>query len=111
MPSELPPAAFSMAVEEVPELLRRQAEVALSELAKRVPKELYAGMHVAIGNPWPSIERAASENDVDMIVVGSHGYHGLDRVLGTTAAKVVNHAARSVLVVRDPQRLVRSLSA
>jgi universal stress protein F len=109
MPAELPPIAHSIAVEEVPALLQRQAEVALSELAKSVPAELYAGMHVAIGNPWPSIERAAAENDVDMIVVGSHGYHGLDRVLGTTAAKVVNHADRSVLVVRDPQRLARSL--
>jgi nucleotide-binding universal stress UspA family protein len=28
-------------------------------------------------------------------------------VLGTTAAKVVNHADRSVLVVRDAQRLAR----
>ncbi|HVU00723.1 MAG TPA: universal stress protein [Polyangiaceae bacterium] len=37
--------------------------------------------------------------------MGSHGYGTLDRVLGTTAAKVVNHAARSVLVVRDAARL------
>jgi universal stress protein F len=58
-----------------------------------------------------SIERAAAENDVDMIVIGSHGYHGLDRVLGTTAAKVVNHADRSVLVVRDSQRLTRALGS
>ena len=36
----------------------------------------------------------------DLIVVGSHGYSGIDHLLGTTAARVVNHADRSVLVVR-----------
>ena len=35
----------------------------------------------------------------DLIVLGSHGYHGLDRLLGTTAGKVVNLARRNVLVV------------
>lgn len=34
------------------------------------------------------------------IVIGSHGHGGIDRVLGTTAAKLVNHADRNVLVVR-----------
>jgi universal stress protein F len=107
VPSELPAAAFSMNVDDVPALLERRAQNELTELAKTVPPEVYAGLRVSIGVPWPSIERAAAEEDVDLIVVGSHGYQAIDRVLGTTAAKVVNHAERSVLVVRDPQRLVR----
>lgn len=49
-----------------------------------------------------SPSRAAREHDVDLIVIGSHGYGILDRLIGTTAAKVVNHADRSVLVVRPP---------
>jgi nucleotide-binding universal stress UspA family protein len=105
VPAELPAAAYSMAVDEVPALLQRQAEQALAELAETVPRELYAGKRVSVGVPWPTIERAAAEEDVDMIVIGSHGYSGLDRILGTTAAKVVNHADRSVLVVRDAARL------
>ena len=107
VPADLPPAALSISIDEVPVLLQRQAEAALTELAKTVPPELYAGLRVSIGIPWPSIERAAAEEDVDVIVIGSHGYNGLDRVLGTTAAKVVNHADRSVLVVRDARRLER----
>lgn len=107
IPSDLPAAAYSIAVDEVPLLLQRQAEAALAELAKGVPPELYAGLRVSIGVPWPTIERAAAEEDVDVIVIGSHGYNKLDRVLGTTAARVVNHADRSVLVVRDAQRLAR----
>jgi nucleotide-binding universal stress UspA family protein len=36
-----------------------------------------------------------------LIVIGSHGFSGIDRLLGTTAGRVVNHADRSVIVVRD----------
>jgi nucleotide-binding universal stress UspA family protein len=107
VPSDIPPAAYSMDVEDVPGMLQRQAQESLEQLARTVPAELYAGVRVSVGIPWPSIERAAAEEDVDMIIIGSHGYHGLDRVLGTTAAKVVNHADRSVLVVRDAARLTR----
>jgi nucleotide-binding universal stress UspA family protein len=38
-----------------------------------------------------------------MIVIGSHDYRLIDRIIGTTAAKVVNHADRPVLVVRPRQ--------
>jgi nucleotide-binding universal stress UspA family protein len=48
----------------------------------------------------------ATDENVALIVIGAHGYQGLDRMLGTTAAKVVNHADRAVLVVRAPERLV-----
>jgi nucleotide-binding universal stress UspA family protein len=58
-------------------------------------------MFTHLATPWDGICRAAIELDADLIVLGSHGYGALDRVLGTTAAKVVNHADRSVLVVRS----------
>jgi nucleotide-binding universal stress UspA family protein len=51
--------------------------------------------------PWDGICRAARECEADLIVIGSHGYSGIDRILGTTAGKVVNHADRSVFVVRN----------
>ena len=38
---------------------------------------------------------------VDLIVIGSHPIHGVERVVGTVASRVVNHADRSVLVVRE----------
>jgi hypothetical protein len=57
VPAELPAAALSMKVDDVPALLERQAQEALAELAKQVPAEVYAGARVSIGNPWPSIER------------------------------------------------------
>jgi universal stress protein F len=72
----------------------------LSELAARVPPELLEGATAEVGVAWDAICSNARDHDVDLIVIGSHDYRFIDRILGTTAAKVVNHADRPVLVVR-----------
>jgi nucleotide-binding universal stress UspA family protein len=54
---------------------------------------------VRFGQPWRLILALSDEMDADLIIVGSHGYHGLDRILGTTAARVANVSHRDVLVV------------
>lgn len=106
VPHDIPSEAYGTSPEELPKLLESRARGDLEKLLAIVPAECRGGVHLVIGNPWPSIERAAREEDVDLIVIGAHGYDALDRVLGTTAAKVVNHADRAVLVVRAPERIV-----
>ena len=57
-----------------------------------------------LGRPAQVIVDLAEELKVDLIVIGSHSLDVLDRLLGTTAARVVNHAGCDVLVVRpQPQ--------
>ena len=80
--------------------LRRLAQEYLEERAATVAPELLAGTQVVIGAPWEAVCSTARNENVDLIVIGSHGYSGVDHLLGTTAAKIVNHADRSVLVVR-----------
>jgi universal stress protein F len=82
------------------ETLKTKAKEELDLLACDLPKARLEGIHVHVGTPWDTICREAKELDADVVVLGSHGYGGLDRVLGTTAAKVVNHCDRSVYVVR-----------
>jgi universal stress protein A len=53
-----------------------------------------------MGSPKTEIIRVAEENKVDLIVVGSHGRHGLALLLGSTANGVLHHAACDVLAVR-----------
>lgn len=101
IPVEVPQAAYSMSPTEVADLLQKEAKDYLDRLAATIPAELGAETRVAFGTPWKSVCGAASELRVDLIVIGSHGYGGIDRVLGTTAAKIVNHATTSVLVVRS----------
>jgi nucleotide-binding universal stress UspA family protein len=104
LPHDVPTEALTLHPEELPAQLEHAARVALEKLAVTVPEELRGGCRTAIGTAWQAISEMAAEEEADVVVIGSHGYRGLDRVLGTTAAKVVNHADRSVLVVRAPER-------
>jgi len=52
------------------------------------------------GSPKLEIIRVAEENNVDLIVVGSHGRHGFALLLGSTANGVLHHAQCDVLAVR-----------
>ena len=53
-----------------------------------------------MGSPKFEIVRVAEENQVDLIVIGSHGRHGLALLLGSTANGVLHHAKCDVLAVR-----------
>ena len=61
--------------------------------------------HVVLnGIPYEEISRFAEENKIDLIVIGTHGRTGLDRMLfGSTAEQVVRHAPCPVLTVRLPK--------
>lgn len=56
--------------------------------------------HIALGATGRTILRFASDLDVDLIVLGSHGHHGLAALLGSTARSVLNGADCDVLAVR-----------
>lgn len=101
VPAEFPPAAAASHADPLPVHLNELAVRYLKELAARAPLIETGEPIVAVGQPWRAILDTARELDVDLIVVGSHGYHGWDRVLGTTAGKVANSADRSVLVVHE----------
>lgn len=100
IPHDLPPEVYVASPNDLPKILVAQAEKELTGIGARIPPELLEGVSVRVGQPWEAICVAAREQNVDLVVIGSHGFGGIDRLLGTTAAKVVNHADRSVLVVR-----------
>lgn len=56
--------------------------------------------HLIFGRPESEIHRVAEEEDADLIVVGSHGRHGLALLLGSTANGVLHGASCDVLAVR-----------
>jgi len=102
LPSDAPrdlAAATDLPLEDV---LKRRAHEALDQLASTIPSNLVEDITTEIATPWDGICRAGKSHDADLIVIGSHGFGGIDHLLGTTAAKVVNHADRNVLVVRTP---------
>jgi len=84
------------------ELDQRLADQAKGQL-KTMAEEL--GMHdsariVEIGVPKREIVRVADQQGADLIVIGSHGRHGLQLLLGSTANGVLHLAKCDVLAVR-----------
>ncbi|MFC7324538.1 universal stress protein [Halorubrum rutilum] len=88
--------------EGVGELLRGDADEAVGAV-----EELAAGTDVDVetavveGSPSREIVRYAEGNDFDLVVMGTHGRGGIDRLLlGSVAEKVVRGSAVPVLTVR-----------
>lgn len=59
-----------------------------------------AHRHIVMGRPEAEIHEKAEEIQADLIVVGSHGRHGLALLMGSTANGVLHGARRDVLAVR-----------
>ncbi len=55
---------------------------------------------VEVGSAKVEIVRIADEQGADLIVLGSHGRHGVGLLLGSTASSVIHHASCDVLAVR-----------
>jgi universal stress protein F len=100
VPADIPQDLWRSTDESLLDLLERRARAFLAQCDEKVPVEMRGGTVVVIGSPWQSICDTAHSVRAELVVIGSHGYSGIDRLLGTTAAKVVNHAPCSVLVVR-----------
>ncbi|MBU2711226.1 universal stress protein [Zooshikella harenae] len=80
------------------EEIAQQARQRISELAKRLNNEGH--QHVVYGRPEKEIHRIAEERNIDLIVVGSHGRHGLALILGSTSTGILHGAQCDVLAVR-----------
>lgn len=100
LPTSLPPRALAMTPSDLEQDLEKGAQEELERLAAQAG--VRAKIHVKLGQPWRAICEAARETSADLVFIGSHGYGGWDRLLGTTAAKVVDHLDRSVVVVKTP---------
>jgi len=57
-------------------------------------------LHILNGSPAHEIHRFAKENDIQLIVIGTHGQKGLQLLLGSTANAVLHGAGCDVLSVR-----------
>ena len=99
VPPEFPPAGHVSHADELPAYLRHEAEAQLRTFAERVQQRHIETIVRDSSQAWRAIIDVADEVGADLIVVGSHGYHGLDHLLGTNAGKVANLARRNVLVV------------
>ena len=78
----------------------RQATARLDEVLDDWPTLLPQDCHLRHGQPRAEIHQLARDLGCDLILVGSHGRHGLALLLGSTANAVLHGSPCDVLAVR-----------
>jgi universal stress protein A len=77
----------------------------LETLRQTIKEGIPAVVVVTMGTAWNQIVTMAKSWNADLIVIGTHGRTGLKHALmGSTAERVVRHAACPVLVVHLPEK-------
>ncbi|MDX2463637.1 MAG: universal stress protein [Porticoccus sp.] len=88
-----------MDLTDVQNQLEERAKSRLKAIGEELNIEL-EDQHVIIGQPSHEIHRFATEHGVDLVIVGSHGRHGLSLILGSTSTGVLHGSECDVLAVR-----------
>ncbi|QZX98672.1 universal stress protein [Halobaculum rubrum] len=96
-------SAIEAGTDIVAEALETEGEDAVSRISEAADDaELPVIESVTSGTAYRSILEYADDNDIDMIVMGTHGRRGLDRyLLGSVTERVVRSANQPVLTVRQ----------
>jgi Universal stress protein UspA and related nucleotide-binding proteins len=80
---------------------RERADELLDAAADQLPETATVERLVEVGRPASTIAEVAEREDVDHVVLGSHGRSGISRViLGSVAEKVVRTSPVPVTVAR-----------
>jgi len=101
------PPDFSMGQIAIPSVNAEWDERAKNELENLAKTEIPEGVNVKTilknGKPFLEIIDAASEENIDLIIIATHGHSGVEHILfGSTAEKVVRKAPCPVLTLREP---------
>ena len=79
--------------------LLKQAENSLQQLCQENDLQ-DATLNVVLGTPKHEITQFVSEHQCDLIVMGSHGRHGISLLLGSTANAVLHKMPCDILAVK-----------
>lgn len=101
------PPDFSMGQIAIPSVNAEWDERAKDELAKlaksEIPEDVKVKTIIKTGKPFIEIIETAAEEDIDLIIIATHGHSGVEHILfGSTAEKVVRKAPCPVLTLREP---------
>lgn len=107
---ELPMYSFpDSVVVSSPDVAQKITTAALQRLEAEVERLKGRGVSIQtllrMGAPWDELNGVATEEDADVIVVGTHGRRGFSRVvLGSVAERMMRTAVRALLVIREDER-------
>ena len=86
--------------------LESEAEKAMADFVAEPFPDVQVKAEVVVGYAAEEILSLAENEDADLIVMGTHGRKGIDRILfGSMAEKVVKNSSRPVLTIRPADDL------
>jgi len=95
----VPHASIQGFQEEALEAAKKKMAAAVQESFKKFPK---LETRVAVGSPANKILEIAKNEKIDLIIMGTHGRHGLERtIFGSVADKIVQAAPCPVVAIRQ----------
>ncbi len=102
------PADFSFGQIGLPgieEEMRKRGTEELAKLAKdEISDVVKSRTRVETGKAFTEINRVAKEEEIDLIIIATHGHTGIEHaIFGSTAEKVVRKAPCPVLSIRTPE--------
>jgi len=93
----------------IEEEIRHQAKARMQQVAQ--PFSVPASqLHLVTGTAQREIHRLAQQIKADLIVIGTHGRHGLGLLLGSTANAVLHGAQCDVLAVKIKNEITETSS-
>ena len=101
VPPDLSAPGEAKGPDELPKYLEKEANAEFLALKMRAPDVPCEVRIDETDQPWRAIVAAGDAVNADLIVLGSHGFHGWDHMLGTTAGKVANRAPRNVMIIHE----------
>jgi len=99
---DVPTEFYAEAPKAVEDMIRKAREYTSAVKKQAEADGVKAESFVGEAEAWEAIVKLAHDQEVNMVVVGSHGRTGLRRLLmGSVTEKVIGHAPCPVLVVKS----------
>lgn len=82
---------------------RAVAEKKLSEIANglQLNAETTASCKVRVGNIFDDISKEANEGHAQLLVMGTHGAHGLQKLLGSNAIRIITSSKTPFVITQE----------
>lgn len=91
-----------LGIEDIEGQLLEEAKQSLTKLGAKL-NVATSNQFIEVGPTKTKILKIADDNQIDLIICGSHGRHGLSLLLGSTANAILHGAKCDVLTVRLPE--------
>ena len=92
--------AIKRQIEESETKMKELIDVVLTQLVDRLDGVPVIKSQIEVGKPEKLISHIAEKDSIDLIVMGTHGQHGvLNKIFGSVASDVMSHASGSVLII------------